>query len=97
MEEREKTKQAGGAEKAARRTYTEEELNAACTQLYQRLVTELQKRDLQNAFTRLEFLFKVLGNRDLFHSDFVGDCVDEIEKALKVEEPAAAEGQEKGE
>ena len=62
--------------------YTESELNAACGQLYQKLMKEIQMRDMTNMFRRLDYLFKVIENKDCFNSDFIGDCVQEIEVAL---------------
>lgn len=70
------------APKMEEKKYTESELNAACGQLYQKLVKEIQLRDMTNMFRRMDYLFKVVENRAYFSSDFVGDCVEEIETAL---------------
>lgn len=67
--------------------YTESELNAACGQLYQKLMKEIQMRDMTNMFKRLDYLFKVIENQDSFPSDFIGDCVQEITMALTPVEP----------
>lgn len=67
--------------------YTESELNAACGQLYQRLMKEIQTRDMTNMFKRLDYLFKVVENRNCFNENFVSGCVEEIETALTPVEP----------
>lgn len=67
--------------------YTESELNAACGQIYQRLVKEIQSRDMSNMFKRLDYLFLVIKNKDCFSDTFVYDCIQEIETALTPVEP----------
>ena len=67
--------------------YTETELNAACNQLYQKLIKEIQMRDMANMFKRLDYLFKVIENRSCFSEGFVSDCTHEIEVALTPVEP----------
>ena len=85
--ENNKKKTGADAQKMEEKKYTESELNAACGQLYQRLMKEVQMRDMTNMFKRLDYLFKVIENRACFSSDFVGDCVQEIETALTPVEP----------
>ena len=80
MENNKKT--GANAQKMEEKKYTESELNAACAQLYQKLMKEIQVRDMTNMFKRMDYLFKVIENRACFNSDFVGDCVEEIEVAL---------------
>lgn len=67
--------------------YTEAELNAACRELYQNLMREIQKRDMSNMFKRMDYLFKVIENRDCFNDMFIHGCVTEIETALTPVEP----------
>jgi hypothetical protein len=62
--------------------YTESELNAACGQLYQKLMKEIQVRDMTNMFKRLDYLFEVVKNRDCFDDLFVHGCITEIQTAL---------------
>jgi len=62
--------------------YTESEMNAACGQLYQRLVKEIQARDMSNMFKRMDYLFKVIENKDCFNKDFINEVIQEIEVAL---------------
>ena len=69
--------------------YTEAELNAACGQLYQKLMKEIQMRDMTNMFKRLDYMFKVIENRNCFSDGFVNDCIQEIEVALTPVEPEA--------
>jgi len=80
-------KTSADAQKMEEKKYTESELNAACGQLYQKLMKEIQMRDMTNMFRRMDYLFKVVENRACFNSDFVGDCVEEIETALTPVEP----------
>lgn len=51
---------------------------------------ELQKRlndaMLGNFFTRLDFLFRVIQNKDSFTDDFIKKCVDEIQESMTLEE-----------
>lgn len=69
--------------------YTESELNAACGQLYQRLMKEIQVRDMTNMFKRMDYLFKIIENENYFSNDFVNSCIQEIETALTPVEPDA--------
>lgn len=72
--------------------YTEAEFNAACSQLYQKLVKEIQARDMTNMFKRLDYLFEVLKNSNFFNEDFVQSCAEEIEVALTPVEPEETQG-----
>ena len=51
---------------------------------------ELQRRlndaMLNNFFTRLDFLFRVISNSDKFPEDFVKKCIDEITEAMSLSE-----------
>lgn len=85
--ENNKEKTGAKAQKMEEKKYTESELNAACGQLYQKLMKEIQARDMTNMFRRMDYLFKVIENRTCFNADFVGDCVEEIETALTPVEP----------
>lgn len=82
------------AQTVEEKKYTESELNAACGQLYQKLMKEIQMRDMTNMFKRLDYLFKVVENKNCFSDGFVSDCIQEIENALTPVEPEAdtAEG-----
>ena len=52
---------------------------------------ELQKSKLENYFTQLNFLFKVLDHPDLFPEKFVSKIVDRIVKEMKVDEEQTSE------
>lgn len=52
---------------------------------------ELQKSKLENYFTQLNFLFKVLDHPDLFPEKFVSEIVDRIVKEMKVDEEQTSE------
>ena len=62
------------------------ELRKNCNQLY----VELQNANMNNAFKRLEFLFKVVKYVDRFPTEFVNACTKEIVDmmTLKAEEEA---------
>lgn len=69
-------------QKMEEKVYTESEFNAACGQLYQKLMKEIQMRDMTNMFKRLDYLFEVIKNKGCFSMDFVQNCIEEIETAL---------------
>lgn len=77
---------------------TYEQLNSACMELYQqnqKLIKQVQQLNMQNAFTRLDYLFKVLENAHVIKdSEFVGLCVDEIKEAMIVPKEEAAVSKE---
>ena len=54
----------------------------------QRIVDELQnhltKMNLDNMFTRLEFLFRAVSFSDDFPTDFIQDCKDEIVELMTI-------------
>lgn len=58
------------------------ELNNQCQKLY----SELQKSNMINTFKRLDYLFKVLENKDVFNSDFITTCVNEIQEFMTIRE-----------
>ena len=43
-----------------------------------------QINSMNNTFTRLNYLFKVLENSQHFNSDFIISCVDEIESCMTI-------------
>ena len=43
-----------------------------------------QINNMNNTFTRLNYLFKVLENSQHFNSDFIISCVDEIESCMTI-------------
>lgn len=85
-------------EKQQKLTY--EQLNEVCGQLFQRnqqLEARVKALEMENAFKRLDYLFKVLDYPNAFHGDFVGDCRDEIENALTIPKNAENEKEEEKE
>ena len=58
------------------------ELQNKCKELYM----ALQNANLQNLFSRLDYLFKVVENSVNFDTDFVGNCVKEIQNLLTIKE-----------
>jgi len=73
-----------------------EELERTATQLSQQaqqLYEQLQKANLQNMFVRLQFLFEVVKQPDVFHGDFYQSCVDEIEQIMNLKAEIPAEGE----
>ena len=60
---------------------TYEELENVCHQLSEQsrnLYQKLQELDLSNLFKRLDYLFRVIENKEAFPDDFIKKCVDEI-------------------
>lgn len=48
------------------------------SQQNQQLNMMLQQANMTNVFKRLDYLFKILENKDCFDSDFIITCSDEI-------------------
>lgn len=73
---------------------TYEQLNEACSQLYQQnqyLQNQLKQANLTNMFKRLDYLFKVLENENVIKdSEFIANCVEEIKDALTIAESESA-------
>ena len=48
---------------------------------------ELERVRMNNMFSRLDYLFKVIENRQAFSSklDFVDKCIDEVEMLLDID------------
>jgi vacuolar-type H+-ATPase subunit I/STV1 len=66
-----------------------EELENAANKIvadYQRLYAEYQKLNMENAFKRLDYLFKVLKYHDVLDSDFVKNCVSEIQEMMIIKD-----------
>ena len=65
---------------------TYEQLNEACSQLYQQnqnLIRQLQQLNTTNMFRRLDYLFMVLKYESVIKdADFVNACIDEIKEAI---------------
>ena len=64
-----------------------EELNNAAIQLSEqnrKMYMQLQEVNMVNMFKRLEFLFKVIKNKDSFSSEFVIKCVEEVEDIMTI-------------
>ena len=62
-----------------------EELQNVASQLSQQnqqLNIMLQQANMTNIFKRLDYLFKILENKNCFDSDFVITCVDEIKDII---------------
>lgn len=76
---------------------TYEQLNEACSQLYQQnqyLQNQLKQANLSNMFKRLDYLFKVLEcEKVIKDSEFISSCVDEIKEALSVDSSEPEEKQ----
>lgn len=93
MEEKEVKKVSTGetpknSDKRQKLTY--EQLNEACSQLFQQnqyLAKQLREANLVNNFKRLDYLFKVVELADTFKdADFVGSCIDEIKETIIIKE-----------
>lgn len=67
---------------------TYDELVSACNNLYKQNI-QLKEQNENLAFTlenvrRLNYLFSVLKYKDLFPTDFVDKCVQDIQEALTI-------------
>ena len=71
-----------------------EELENFATQLSEQ-ARQMQERmmsmNLSNMFKRIEFLFKVIENKDSFNKGFYDKCVKEIEELMTVPEEETKE------
>lgn len=66
---------------------TYEQLNDACNQLWQQNRQLVQKNKELEMFAmnkRLDYLFKVLEHSKEFSSDFIINCVNEVEEAMTI-------------
>lgn len=85
-------------EKQENKKLTYEQLEALAGNLSEqskKLYDRLMEQNYQNVITRLELLFKVVENKEVFGTEFLAKCVKEIENTLtlpeKQEEPAKEE------
>lgn len=89
MEEK-KTIEMGVAKGEERQKLCYEQLNEACSQLFQQnqqLRSEVNRLNTFNAFRRLDYLFKVVELSDkIKDGEFVAQCVDELKEAMTVGE-----------
>ena len=73
-----------------------EQLNEACSQLYQqnqKLIQQVQQMNLTNMFKRMDYLFLVLKYEAVIKDpEFVGSCVEEIKASLTPTDSAEEEG-----
>lgn len=52
----------------------------------QMLAKKLQEANMTNAFKRLDYLFKVIENKEVFNSSFLADCIIELESSISIPE-----------
>lgn len=52
----------------------------------EQLTQMLNKNDQQMAVVRIQFLFKIIENKEIFGEDFVSECVKEIKESLVANE-----------
>ena len=98
MEEQKKAKtiSINGNSKETKQKLTYEQLNEACNQLFQQnkqLTARLREVEQFLGNKRMDYLFKVIEFSTLFHSDFVVNCVDEIEEAMKMPQSEEEKGE----
>lgn len=98
MEEQKKAKtiSINGNSKETKQKLTYEQLNEACNQLFQQnkqLTMRLREVEQFLGNRRMDYLFKVIEFSTLFHSDFVVNCVDEIEEAMKMPQSEEEKGE----
>lgn len=71
-----------------------EELENIAKQLSEQnriMYRQIQEMDLQNTYARLGFLFKVIEFANRFNSDFLSNCVKEIEDLMTIPEDVKPE------
>lgn len=81
-----------------------DELNQACAELSQqnqqmqvyikKLHAQIQELGEANMMKRLDYLFAILKYSNMFTSDFVGECVEEIQEALTISEQEKTENKQ---
>lgn len=65
-----------------------EQLEAAALQLQKRMMfAEERLRTIDAVSLRLNWLFKVLDNKDAFQPEFIAKCVIEVEDLLTIDTP----------
>lgn len=50
------------------------------------LYSKLQKSNMENVFKRLDYLFKVVENKNVFSKEFLDNCIKEIEEIITIPE-----------
>lgn len=67
------------------------QLSEQAKQLYMKL----QASNMTNTFKRLDYLFKVVENKESFDTDFVESCISEIESLMEIPEETEEESKDK--
>lgn len=83
-------------EKPQTKKLSYEELEQVASQLSEQsrqLYEKLKKQSLENMFMRLNYLFKVVENKDVFSKEFKENCIKEIEDVMTI--PESTEGSDK--
>lgn len=57
------------------------------------LLQQLNSMNMVNVFRRLDYLFKVIENKDVFESDFIDKCVEEIKGIMTPAESEAKDSE----
>lgn len=89
MEEKKLNPQENASAQDNNQKLTYEQLNEACSQLYQQnqnLLKQLQQANMVNMFKRLDYLFQVLKYNTLFEEGFVSNCINEIQDAMTIQQ-----------
>jgi hypothetical protein len=89
MEEKKLNPQENASAQDNNQKLTYEQLNEACSQLYQQnqnLLKQLQQANMVNMFKRLDYLFQVLKYSTLFEEGFVSNCINEIQDAMTIQQ-----------
>lgn len=89
MEEKKLNPQENASAQDNNQKLTYEQLNEACSQLYQQnqnLLKQLQQANMMNMFKRLDYLFQVLKYNTLFEEGFVSNCINEIQDAMTIQQ-----------
>lgn len=84
------------AEEPQKMTYEQlEQVAHQLSEQVKQLYRKLQETNMITMFKRLDYLFKVVENKDSFNGGFVQSCVDEIQDILAISDEPEAEATDK--
>ena len=59
-----------------------------------KMSAQIRDMNLSNVIARIDLLFKVIGNKEVFSKDFVKMCINEIEELMTIPEEPVKETDE---
>lgn len=86
MEEKKVKEVSNEQNKETQKKLTYEQLNDACSQLFQQnqqLARQLREANMEGMFKRLDYLFKAVElSNSINDPEFINSCIDEIKEAM---------------